>query len=35
MPRCQCGVDYLVSRVVGEFMKPLIKERQEREKKGG
>lgn len=33
--RGQCGVDYLVSRVVSEFMKPLIKERQEREKKEG
>lgn len=29
--RGQCGVDYLVSRVVGEFTQPLIKERQERE----
>lgn len=33
--RGQYGVDYLVSRVVSEFMKPLIKERQEREKKRG
>lgn len=31
--RGQYGVDYLVSRVVSEFMKPLIKERQEKEEK--
>lgn len=30
--RRQCGVDYLVSRVVGEFTQPLIKERRESER---
>lgn len=32
--RGQCGVDYLVSRVVGEFTQPLIKERRESEREG-